>query len=254
MPVARPPLVLTVTTFALFVTGNVLGWVTHDPQSAGDWGSGGSTALAAISLALLTFSVVGAPVAPRHPANATGRLRLHPGSLPATMFAPGPLKDSAVTAAPNPFGIGGGAARMQMNWLASATAAIVLVYAVVVAIGGGSGPAPTWLQGLQDGTVLSFCLIPVAIGGVTLLVVASFQPLRTRIRSAVDGRFHRSRYDAEGAAAGFSGRLRSQVDLDAVHSELLAVVHATVQPSHAELWLRTDSEERPWNASPSATT
>jgi hypothetical protein len=39
-----------------------------------------------------------------------------------------------------------------------------------------------------------------------------------------------------------------------VQRELLAVVHATVQPSHAELWLRTDSEERRWSASPTAIT
>jgi len=88
----------------------------------------------------------------------------------------------------------------------------------------------------------------------TLLVAAGFQPLRRRIRSAVDRRFYRGHDDAEAAAAAFSGRLRSQADLDAVHRELLAVVHATVQPSHAGLPLRTDSEERPWSASPSATT
>lgn len=408
MPIARLPLLLTATTLVLFVTGNLLGWVTHDPQTAGGWGGGGAPALGVISVALFTFSVVGALVASRHPGNAIGwlliaiaflwaldstlegyamyGLRLHPGSLPgpeyanalddwlwivsigtmgtflfllfpdgrplgrtwrlvgwiaagamavtvaATTLAPGPMKDSAVPTTQNPFGIGGldglasvaslslsllilcipasalglivryrrsrGAARMQMKWLASATAAIVLLYAVVVTISGGAGPAPTWLQVLQDGTVLSFGLIPVAIGAAvlryhlydidvivrrtvvytvlvaalavlylaavstlgwagrqvtgqsgalavtlsTLLVAASFQPLRARIRSAVDRRFYRARYDAEAAAARFSGRLRSHVDLEAVHRELLEVVHATVQPSHAVLWLRTDPD------------
>src|SRR5579871_3643259 len=54
MPVARLPLLLTTTTLALFVSGNVLGWITHDPQSAGGWGGGGTPALAAISVALFT--------------------------------------------------------------------------------------------------------------------------------------------------------------------------------------------------------
>ena len=74
MPVARLPLLLTVATFALFVAGNVLGWVTHDPQTAGSWGGGGSPALAVISVALFMFAVVGALVASRHPANAIGWL------------------------------------------------------------------------------------------------------------------------------------------------------------------------------------
>ena len=72
----------------------------------------------------------------------------------------------------------------------------------------------------------------------TLLVAASFQPLRTRIQSAVDRRFYRRRYDAEAAASLFSSRLRGQIDLDALHRELLSVIDDTVQPAHASLWLR----------------
>ena len=71
-----------------------------------------------------------------------------------------------------------------------------------------------------------------------VLVAASFQPLRTRIRSGVDRRFSRRRSDAERAASLFSSRLRGQIDLDALHGELMGVIDDTVQPAHASLWLR----------------
>jgi hypothetical protein len=38
--------------------------------------------------------------------------------------------------------------------------------------------------------------------------------------------------------AGFAARLRDQVDLDALNTELLAVVDQTMQPTRASLWLR----------------
>ena len=36
----------------------------------------------------------------------------------------------------------------------------------------------------------------------------------------------------------FAARLRDQVDLDALHGELLRVVEQTVQPTQVSLWLR----------------
>ena len=36
----------------------------------------------------------------------------------------------------------------------------------------------------------------------------------------------------------FAARLRDQVDLDALHGELLAVVTHTMQPTTTSLWLR----------------
>ena len=45
--------------------------------------------------------------------------------------------------------------------------------------------------------------------------------------------------------AGFAARLREQVDLDALSTELLAVVDQTVQPSRTSLWLRPPATPQP---------
>jgi hypothetical protein len=71
----------------------------------------------------------------------------------------------------------------------------------------------------------------------TLAVAAAFQPLRTRIQREVDHRFYRGNYDAARTLAAFTGRLRDQIELDALSADVLTVVASTLQPSHASLWL-----------------
>jgi hypothetical protein len=77
-----------------------------------------------------------------------------------------------------------------------------------------------------------------AVAGATLAVAALFQPARRRIQQAVDRRFNRRKYNAAQTIQAFSTRLREQVDLDTLSSELLAVVNQTMEPTQVSFWLR----------------
>jgi hypothetical protein len=106
------------------------------------------------------------------------------------------------------------------------TALLAGVYAGLVLLGGQlSGHlgtrTPSWV-----------------VAAATLAVAALFQPARRRIQQAVDRRFNRRRFDAALTVEAFSGRLREELDLDALSRELLAVVDRTVQPTRASLWPR----------------
>ena len=78
----------------------------------------------------------------------------------------------------------------------------------------------------------------VAVAVSTLAAFALFQPLRRRVQAVVDRRFDRARYDGQRAVEAFAGRLRGEVDLAAIHSEMLGVVGSTVRPRNGSIWLR----------------
>jgi hypothetical protein len=76
----------------------------------------------------------------------------------------------------------------------------------------------------------------------TLIVAALFQPVRRRVQRAVDHRFHRASFDAEQTVLGFAGRLRSEVDIATVLTDLHSTIHDAIRPAHVGLWLRAPGE------------
>jgi len=74
------------------------------------------------------------------------------------------------------------------------------------------------------------------IAGATLVAAALFQPLRLRIQRAVDRRFDRGAYDADRVSTAFGGRLRDEVDLEQIATDLTDTVRHAVQPASLHLW------------------
>jgi hypothetical protein len=110
------------------------------------------------------------------------------------------------------------------------TALLGVVYAGVVLVlgqlsGGLGTKPPTW-----------------AVAGATLTVAALFQPARRRIQQAVDRRFNRRKYSAAKTIEAYSVRLRDQIDLDTLATELLDVTDKTMEPTTVSLWLRPPDE------------
>jgi hypothetical protein len=106
------------------------------------------------------------------------------------------------------------------------TALLAGVYAGAVLVlgqvfGGVGGEPPSWV-----------------VAGVTLAVAALFQPARRRIQQVVDRRFNRRHYNAATTIEAYNVRLRDQLDLDTLSTELLAVVDHTMEPTRISLWLQ----------------
>jgi hypothetical protein len=112
---------------------------------------------------------------------------------------------------------------------ATLTAVLGTIYVVCVVV------LPSLVGGAQRES-------QVLVAGTTLLLAALFQPLRRGIQGLIDRRFYRSRYDSARTVESFSARLRDEVELDAVMVDLLASVRQTLQPEHASLWLRAETE------------
>ena len=80
----------------------------------------------------------------------------------------------------------------------------------------------------------------VVVAASTLAAAALFTPLRRRVQRAVDHRFDRAHYDAESTTMAFSTRLRNEVDLPTVTTDLETTVRDAIAPATLSLWLRPE--------------
>lgn len=98
------------------------------------------------------------------------------------------------------------------------------------------------LEALSRGVIGQHSDLAIAVA--TLAVAALFNPWRRRVRTFIDRRFYRHKYDAGKILAEFQGRLRDDVDLDQLTVDLVAVAQNTVQPMSVSLWLAGGSRDR----------
>jgi hypothetical protein len=111
-----------------------------------------------------------------------------------------------------------------------------IVYAAVTVVLGSSyfiltGLALPLVAGGEDTPA-------VFVAALTLLLAAAFRPVHNRIQSMVDRRFNRRRYDASTITEAFATRMRDELDINALSSELAATVGESMEPAHVSVWLK----------------
>jgi hypothetical protein len=77
----------------------------------------------------------------------------------------------------------------------------------------------------------------ITVAVTTLLLASLFRPVRDRVQSFLDRRFHRSRYDAQRTVERFARRLRDEVETDRIVRDLESVLAEVIQPRTTSLWL-----------------
>jgi hypothetical protein len=164
------------------------------------------------------------------------------GSIPVDVISPAAASaGSAVAIVAIPLAIGVAILRYRLYDIDRIINRTLVYGSLTVALGAAYAGLVVGLQALfrpfTGGSELAITI-------TTLAVAAAFQPARRRIQDAVDRRFNRRRYDAGRTLEAFSGRLRDEVDLEALRHELVAVVSETMEPAHVSLWLKGAEAQR----------
>lgn len=157
-----------------------------------------------------------------------------------SVFTPGPMGEVPLTVfalagLTIPVGIGIAIFRYRLyeiDRIISRTIAYGLVSAILAAVFGGvTVLSSAALSSLAQGET-------IAVAASTLAAFAAFQPVHRRVRREVDRRFDRARYDAERTVAQFADRLRDQLDLADLSSDLDSTIHEAIAPRSFGIWLR----------------
>jgi hypothetical protein len=169
---------------------------------------------AAVSLAAITYNVVGPALDPHAP-QAVQTAGIVVGILIAAL----------------PVGIGVGILKYRLYEI-DRIISRTLAYAIVTGL----------LIGLYAGLVLLATEVlrfhsTAAVAASTLAAAALFSPLRQRVQRGVDRRFNRARYDADQTVAAFAARLKDAVNLDSVQHDLATVVDHALEPAHVSVWV-----------------
>lgn len=77
----------------------------------------------------------------------------------------------------------------------------------------------------------------LVVAASTLAVAALFGPLRRRVQAMVDRRFNRAHSDRQATIESFTERMRDEVGLEALASEVRNTAVRAVQPTQGSLWL-----------------
>ena len=117
----------------------------------------------------------------------------------------------------------------DIDRIISRTLAYAIVTGLLVGVYAGLVLLATQVFGFHHSTV--------AVAASTLAAAALFNPLRSRVQTAVDRRFNRARYDADQTMAAFAARLKDAVDLDPIRDDLAGVVHQALEPAHVSVWV-----------------